>query len=131
MEQLGIYRTTERLIRESELEAIVDRLVREKLAEMLGVSAPAKIQNQWHDTEEAYPLLGLKSADQLREMVRNGILRLKKTANVDYEVRDLRSPYSQVPRYQFHIENCVARLSLPPEKRQGISAKLNDRKKTA
>ncbi|MEH2201149.1 hypothetical protein [Nostoc sp.] len=119
MEQPGTYRTTERLIRESELEAIVDRLVREKLAEMLGVQTTTKAQNQWHDAEAAYPLLGLKSADQLREMVRNGNLRLKKRGLEEYEVRDLRSPNSQKPRYQFHIEKCEARLLERPEKRRG------------
>ncbi|QKQ75569.1 hypothetical protein [Nostoc sp. TCL240-02] len=103
----------------SELEALVDILVVKKLAQMLGVqTTSSSAQNQWYDAEEAYPMLGLKSADQLRVMVRNGTLRLKKRGLEDYEVRDVRSPDSQIPRYQFHIEKCDARLSLSPELRQ-------------
>ncbi|HYX15076.1 MAG TPA: hypothetical protein VE944_12060 [Nostoc sp.] len=113
MEQPGTYKT-DRLIPESQIRDAI----KEILAEMLGVSLRAQHKNQWYDTEEAYPLLGLKSADQLREMVRNGTLRLKVKGREDYEVRDVRSPDSQIPRYQFHIEKCDTRLSLPPELRQ-------------
>ncbi|MEH1902502.1 MAG: hypothetical protein V7L04_14055 [Nostoc sp.] len=83
---------------------------------MFGVDATTP-QSQWRDTEEAYFLLGLKSADKLREMVKDGTLRLKVKGREDHEVRDVRSPHSQIPRYQFHIEKCEARLSLPPENR--------------
>lgn len=113
MEQPGAYKITERLIPESQIEALVSKLVKEILAEMLGVNATAAQPNrQWYDTENAYFPLGLNSAEQLREMTRNGMLR------IGYEVRDVRSPDSQIPRYQFHLEKCEARLSLPPEKRQ-------------
>lgn len=111
MEQLRIYKAknAERLIPESQLR----EAIREILAEMLGVTADAQSQRRWYDTEQAYPLLGLNSVKQLREMVRSGILR------VGHEVRDVRSPRSAVPRYQFHIFQCEARLALPPEKRKG------------
>ncbi len=88
--------------------------IREILAEMLGVAATAQHPNRrWYDTEQAYPLLGLDSAEQLRIMVRDGTLR------IGHEVRDVRSPNSTVPRYQFHIGNCDIRLASPPEKRRG------------
>lgn len=108
MERSPPYKT-ERLIPESQLRVAI----REILAEMLGVNATVQSLGQWYYTEQAYPLLGFKSVKQLREMVRSGILR------VGHEVRDVRSPKSQVPRYQFHIEKCEARLALPPEKRRG------------
>ncbi|MEH1808529.1 hypothetical protein [Nostoc sp.] len=108
MEQPGAYKITERLIPESQLRDAI----KEILAEMLGVNATAAQPNrQWYDTENAYFPLGLNSAEQLREMVRSGLLR------IGIEVRDVRSPNSQLPRYQFHIEKCEARLSMPPEKR--------------
>ncbi|BBD69555.1 hypothetical protein NIES4072_31120 [Nostoc commune NIES-4072] len=112
MEQSGAYKITERLIPESQLKAIVEDMVKDTLAQMLGVNATAQPSRQWYDTDPAYSLLGLNSDEQLRVMVRDGTLRL------GYEVRDVRSPNSQTPRYQFHLEKCEARLSLPPEKRQ-------------
>jgi hypothetical protein len=113
MEQPGTYKITERLIPESQLKAIVEDIVKDTLAQMLGVNSTAQSQKQWHDTELAYSLLGLNSVEQLREMVRNGLLR------IGHEVRDVRSPSSQIPRYQFHIEKCEARLLQSPEKRRG------------
>ncbi|MEH2034051.1 MAG: hypothetical protein V7K67_31335 [Nostoc sp.] len=112
MEQPGAYKTTERLIPESQLKVIVEGMVKETLAQMLGVNTTAQTQRRWYDTEQAYSLLGLNLADQLRDMVRSGLLR------IGYEVRDVRSPDSQIPRYQFHIEKCELRLSLSPEQRQ-------------
>ncbi|NDJ20925.1 hypothetical protein GS682_04555 [Nostoc sp. B(2019)] len=96
---------SERLIPESQLREAVQAV----LAEMLGVTTVP--QRQWYDTNPAYVHLDLDSAEQLREMVRNGTLR------IGHEVRDMRSPSSQIPRYQFHIEKCEARLSQPPEQR--------------
>ncbi|MBN3875268.1 hypothetical protein [Nostoc sp. JL23] len=108
MEQPGIYKI-EKLIPESQLRDAI----KEILAEMLGVNATAQPNRQWYDTDPAYCHLGLDSAEQLREMVRNGLLR------IGIEVRDVRSPSSQIPRYQFHIEKCEARLLQSPEKRRG------------
>ncbi|MEH1821510.1 MAG: hypothetical protein V7L31_20925 [Nostoc sp.] len=111
MEQPGRYQITERLIPESQIEALVEKLVKKKLAEMLGVNV-SQPQRQWYDTEDAYSILALNTTEQLREMVRSGLLR------IGYEVRDVRSPSSQIPRYQFHIEKCEARLLQSPEKRR-------------
>ena len=112
MEQSGSDKITERLIPESQIEALVEKLVKEKLAEMLGVNTTSLPQRQWYDTDIAYSRLGLDSAKKLREMVKSGILR------VGHEVRDVSSTDSRLPRYQFHIEKCGARLLQPPGKRQ-------------
>lgn len=120
MKQPGACRITERLIPESQLKAIVEGMVKDTLAQMLGVNVTTQLQRQWHDTEQAYSLLALNTTEQLREMVRSGLLR------IGHEVRDVRSPSSQVPRYQFHIEKCELRLSMPPEQRQ-----IKKTKKTA
>jgi hypothetical protein len=108
----------ERLIPESQLRDAI----KEILAEMLGV-VPTTAHRQWHDTDQAYSLLGLSSSEQLREMVRNGILR------IGHEVRDVRSPNSQIARYQFHLEKCEARLALSPGRRS--KPKRSNAKKVA
>jgi hypothetical protein len=99
----------ERLIPESELKDAV----REVLAEMLGFQQGAQSQGnrQWYDTDPAYQLLDLDNAEQLRDAVRSGLLR------VGHEVRDRRKPNARLPRYQFHIDKCLQRLSERPEKR--------------
>lgn len=101
---------SERFVSEQQLKQVV----REILAEMLGVGieqAPAS-NRQWYDTNSAYTLLGLDSAEQLREAVRSGLLR------VGQEVRDRRKPQAKLPRYQFHLEKCQKRLSEKPERRR-------------
>ena len=84
------------------------------LAEMLGVSMeqPVSASRQWYDTSATYSLLGLDDAEQLRDAVRSGLLR------VGQEVRDRRKPQAKLPRYQFHIEKCQKRLSEKPERRR-------------
>ncbi|MBD2437391.1 hypothetical protein [Nostoc sp. FACHB-110] len=107
----------ERLISESQLKEIIEPLVRQILAEMLGMQSTNQPTRQWYDTDQAYSLLGLDYPDQLRDLVRSGILR------IGIEVRDVRSPNSQIPRYQFHIEKCDKQLLIAPEKRK-ISKKI-------
>ncbi|NJL21201.1 MAG: hypothetical protein HC895_10875 [Leptolyngbyaceae cyanobacterium SM1_3_5] len=103
---------SDRIISESELK----QAVREVLAEMLGLDAPAPASvsplRQWYDTDPAYTPLGLNDPEQLREAVRSGLLR------VGHEVRDRRKPKAKLPRYQFHIEKCQQRLSERPERRR-------------
>jgi predicted DNA-binding transcriptional regulator len=89
----------------------IHEAVREALVEILGIQAQERTK-QWYDVNEAYKLLDLKSAKKLREMIRSGLLR------IGYEVRDCRSPNSQLPRYQVHIEKSLERLQKPPEKRR-------------
>jgi hypothetical protein len=100
-------KTADYLIPKSQLK----EAVREVLAEILGVQSQEQTK-QWYDIAEAYIFLDLKSAKQLREMIRSGLLR------IGYEVRDRRSPNSQVARYQVHIQKSLERLQKPPEKRR-------------
>ena len=83
----------------------IKQAVREVLAE-------SEQHCEWCNADPAYTHLGLDSAEQLRIMVRTGVLR------VGVEVRDVRSRDSRLPRYQFHIAKCEARLLEPPVKRQ-------------
>jgi hypothetical protein len=81
---------SERLIPESQLK----QAVREVLSEMLGLGTPlpqASPLRQWYDTDPAYTLLGFDEAEQLREAVRSGLLR------IGYEVRDRRKPQAKLP----------------------------------
>jgi hypothetical protein len=113
------FKITERLIPESQLRQVVEELVKQTLAQILGVNtATPQPQREWYDTDPAYQILGLDSPKQMRKMVADGILRVNK----DDEVRDLRSPGARLPRYQFHIAKCQARLSVPPAKRKGKAA---------
>ncbi len=99
--------TTESYIPKSQLK----RVVREILAEMLGIEDRERTK-QWYDINEAYKLLDLRSAKQLREMIRTGLLR------IGHEVRDRRSPSSRVARYQVNIPKSLERLRKPPETRR-------------
>ncbi len=92
-------------------ESVIKATVREVLAEMLGVQPQPQSQRQWFDSDPTYKLLDLDAAEQLREMVRSGLLR------VGFEVRDRRKPQAKLPRYQFHLDKCRARLNQLPEKR--------------
>ena len=92
---------SERLIPESQIREVVRSLLAE-------IQVPGR---QWYDTTPAYSLLGLDSAETLRIMVREKMLRL------GVEVRDIRLQGSSKPHYQFHIGKCEARLLEPPEKR--------------
>ncbi|MGB3493914.1 MAG: hypothetical protein WBA57_14385 [Elainellaceae cyanobacterium] len=101
---------SEKMIPESQLK----QAVREVLLELLGATAAAASTasaRQWYDTDPAYKLLDLDQAEQLREAVRSGLLR------IGHEVRDRRKPQARLPRYQFHIGKCQKRLSERPERR--------------
>ncbi len=101
---------TEKYISESQLKEAVRAVLSEMLG--LGITSQVPVTRQWFDTDPAYQLLGLKDAEQLREAVRSGLLR------VGHEVRDRRKPQARLPRYQFHIDKCQQRLSARPERRR-------------
>ncbi len=126
MERSPPYQTqkTQKLIADEQLRTIVQDTVKQVLSEMLGLNT-IQTQRQWYDTEQAYHRLDLDSAEQLRTMVRDGTLRL------EHEVRDVRSPGSQIPRYQFHIEKCSTRLLQRPEKRRAAPSSRKGNKKIA
>ncbi len=106
----------DRPITPAELDAAVREALAQvfmELAQQLGADPEAaRIERQWLDTNQAYKSLGLQSAKALRDLVTSGDLRLGQ------EVRDRRRKSSTVPRYQFHIEKCQARLTQLPEKRR-------------
>lgn len=103
---------SDRLIPESQLKQAVAEILLD-VAQQLGIEPHNSHQNrQWYDTNLAYKLLGYDEAEQLRDAVRSGLLR------VGYEVRDRRKPQAKLPRYQFHIEKCQNRLLELPEKRR-------------
>ena len=67
--------------------------------------------SEWIETEEAWKHLDQASAEALRRKVRNDFFVLghhyRKSNN---------NPNAAMPRYQFHIQRCKARLAEPPRK---------------
>ena len=96
-------------------ESQLKQAVREVLLELLGATAAGASSTasnrQWYDTDPAYKLLDLDQAEQLREAVRSGLLR------IGHEVRDRCKPQARLLRYQFHIGKCQKWLSERPEHR--------------
>lgn len=111
---------SDRLIPESQIEALIEAKVNRRMADLLMELAQQlganpdhyREQQEWFDTESAYKPLGLKTAKSLRELVITGDLRLGK------EVRDRRKKGSKIARYQFHLKRCQQRLAELPEKRK-------------
>lgn len=119
----------------SQLEAVVDKLVEKKMQEKFGTITerlPSVIASllkggekqdnnsptttEWLNPQDASKVLG-RSVRYLSKMVDEGVLRLK-VQNVRLpEVRDIRLPGSARPSYQYHIERCQKRLTIPPEER--------------
>jgi hypothetical protein len=87
--------------------------VREILAEMLGVDTELN-QRKVYPTSKAFKLLGYDRAEQLRDAVASGLLRLGQ------EVEDRRQPDGKLPRYYFDIERCQKRLAELPQKRWAV-----------
>lgn len=100
--------TTDYLFSKNQLRQVV----REILAEMLGVQTFLTHQRKIYPTSKAWRELGYDCQQQLYEAVSCGLLR------VGYEVEDRRKPQSQLPRYYFDIEFCQKRLKELPEKRK-------------
>jgi hypothetical protein len=98
--------TTDYLFSKNQLRQVV----REILAEMLGVDTE-RDQRKVYPTSKAFKLLGYDRAEQLRDAVASGLLRLGK------EVEDRRQPDAKLPRYYFDIERCQKRLAELPQKR--------------
>ncbi|MBD2020872.1 hypothetical protein H6F43_11845 [Leptolyngbya sp. FACHB-36] len=95
----------------SELEAVVEAILRRKLAAMLGVGAP---ESEWLDASAAYKVLGYPSLKALNDARKSGLYRL------GTEVADRRKPGSKKPRYQYHIAMCQQRKQQNPDKRRAI-----------
>jgi hypothetical protein len=89
-------------------EQDVRAIVRDEIRKLVG----AKSDIQFLPTNEAYIKLGFSSASQLRESVKNGVLRL------GHEVQDRRSPGKIYANYYFNVTACIKRLNTAPEKRE-------------
>lgn len=98
--------TTDYLFSKNQLR----QAVREILAEMLGVDVERN-HRKVYPTSKAFKLLGYDRAEQLRDAVASGLLRLGQ------EVEDRRQPTAKLPRYYFDIERCQKRLAELPQKR--------------
>lgn len=100
----------ERFIPESQLEAVVEQKVKQILAAMLGI-AQQKSRQEWYETSEAWILLDLKSAEDLRRKRRNGFFKL------GYHYRKgNEDPAATMPRWEFHVLRCRERLAEDPAK---------------
>ncbi len=88
----------------------IKQVIREILAEMLGVESGLN-PRKMYPTSKAFTLLGYDRAEQLRDAVASGLLRLGK------EVEDRRGPNAKIPRYYFDIDRCRKRLAELPQKR--------------
>ena len=87
---------SDRLIPESELKAVV----KQALAELLGISPEQQHQRQWYKASDAFPLLDLETADNLHDLRLTGDLKEGK------HWRDTSSANAKRPTYQYHIGNC-------------------------
>jgi hypothetical protein len=77
---------------------------------------PTPVNREWYDVKDALETLGI-SPDYFRDLVKRGFFR----PEIDF--RDIRSPGSAKPKYQFHKDNCQKKLSQDPAKRKVYSIK--------
>lgn len=86
----------DRLIPESDLKAVVKQV----LADMLGISPAQQHQRQWYKASDAFQLLDLDTADNLHD------LRLAEDLTEGKHWRQTSSANAKRPSYQYHIGNC-------------------------
>ena len=84
----------------SDLEPMVRAMVREELADMLGITAVQTAQRQWYRAHQAAKLLDLDTADNLHQLRLSGDLR------EGSHWRDTSSKNAKRPTYQYHVGNC-------------------------
>lgn len=88
-----------------QLETHVRAIVRQALAEMLGLNTPQpQTQRQWWRATDAAKHLDLDSPDRLHD------LRLAGDLIEGKHWRDISSKNSKRPTYQYHLGNCRAFL---------------------
>jgi hypothetical protein len=84
-----------------QLEATVKAIVRQSLAEMLGLhTSPNQPQRQWWRASDAAQRLDLDTADTLHD------LRLAGDLIEGRHWRDISSRNAKRPTYQYHLGNC-------------------------
>ena len=89
----------DRLPSESELRPLVAALVKQELAELLGV-AQQDHRQQWYKPAEAAKLLDLESPELLHKLRRSGALKQGKNW------RDTSEPDARRSTYQYRVDNC-------------------------
>ncbi|MBT9312565.1 hypothetical protein [Leptothoe kymatousa] len=87
---------TDRLIPESELKAIVKQI----LADLLGVNPAQQHQRQWYKASEAAPLVDMDTPNNLHDLRMSGDLIEGK------HWRQTNGANSKRPTYQYHVGNC-------------------------
>jgi hypothetical protein len=92
----------------------VKAIVREVLAEMLGVSAGENQAAGWVSLKDAVAPLGYPSYKALHKDVAAGIFRMGK------ELRDRRKPGAKVARLQINLERAQKRLMEDPANRRAV-----------
>ncbi|MFM6606488.1 MAG: hypothetical protein ACKPJO_31135 [Dolichospermum sp.] len=102
-------------ISRADFNAIVEKAVSEAVQQFEVMFARAVGEatggEKWLNTAAAAAVLG-KRKEQLRQMVKDGRLRLHE------EVRDDRPKRATRPVYMFHIQKCKKRLLTSPEERE-------------
>ncbi|MFM8007818.1 MAG: hypothetical protein ACKO86_23415, partial [Dolichospermum sp.] len=99
-------------ISRADFNAIVEKAVSEAVQQFEVMFARAVGEGEkWLNTAAAAAVLG-KRKEQLRQMVKDGRLRLHE------EVRDDRPKRATRPVYMFHIQKCKKRLLTSPEERE-------------
>ena len=91
---------TNRLIPESDLKIVVGTLVKQELADLLGISPEQQHQRQWYKASDAFKLLDLDTADNLHDLRSSGDLKEGK------HWRQTSGANAKRPTYQYHIDNC-------------------------
>jgi hypothetical protein len=86
-----------------QLETVVKALVRQALAEMLGMDKPET--PQWLPLSKASTYLGYDSDASVYRDIEDGLLR------IGQEVQDRRRPGTSRPRYYLNIPKCDARFN--------------------
>ena len=88
-------------MQKDQIEPIVRAIVRQSLAEMLGLNtSQAQPQRQWYRPSDAAKHLDLDNPDTLHD------LRLAGDLIEGRHWRDISSRHAKRPTYQYHVKNC-------------------------
>ena len=96
---------------ENNLESKVRAIVKETLADMLGLNTSLNKQRQWYSAKEAIAHLELDNEEDLHRPRRDGRFVEGK------HYRQSNNPDAGVPRFQYHVGNVRKWLNSPASKR--------------